>query len=1053
MREFIPEQGLTLEEMRKRGKPRVEEVTLPEGHKPTSVNEEVERRIRAAKGIPRDRWRTRAYDAMKRAVHSFTRHYPLLDSKTDGDVIDTLRLFEAVPEYSKVTSVHILKRITGNLSEEQYDVFARNIILPDLLKDIDRGMFEDRERLPFGYESRDEVQADLDNFRAIAEANPEITQALEVRRRYMNALRKALVENKLLPEKVLKDPAYYHHQVLEYMAMKRITTGTSSKDVRTHRKGWQIARRGSIKDYNTEYLESEFTVIAQGIAQLETVRTLDRLQEQADISRLLRAAARTANEREVIRRALKAHLDAGGSELDFENPYKEFRQKISMANTNLAKMAQAGQLHAPGFEEIIEGLRDSFEQYQANKKDFPDEPEGWGTPGVDDPRWFTFLSYILEKELPGANWAATVFKAIREREDFTKKYLGGAYRTWKQFLPKDYRLWQPVRGNHLYMANSLVDKVLEQVLSGEKALEDSDVRRVLAVGRRRVEWAIPTRLARTLDNFRNFRDDDAVIAAFSRRSMTSWKQWILMNALRVFKYNLNNLSGDLDICIAYAPGILRYAKEAGADLWKFHGLLAFKATKGKLFGDLREAQRLGVIGSGFAVHEVPDISDAAFLGVLTGKRVNLIKRYWNSTKEYTTWRENVLRLAAYRWFKSELQKGKKLYAASKKSEVDAIHDLNEKAAKLARELIGDYGNISKAGQWLREHLIPFWSWMEINAPRYVRLIRNLPHEGELQGKPAKVLGWKVAKGASKLAIKATLLYTAAMLWNHTFFPDEEDELERGGRRQLHLILGRREDGSIISLRFQGALSDALDWFGAEELPYDVMDVAAGRATIKEKLREKGWVPERVEEFADIPPVRRLWHGAIPFTKTIGETVMGRSTWPTPSEARPIRDRLEHVLRTVSLDMPYRHLVGKPTRGLGQDLMSVFTYTTDPGEAAYYTIRSLATDWLRAQGQEQGTWLPTAKSNALYYYKQALKYGDKKAAAKYRAEYKRLGGIERGMRQSLRMTHPLGFIAKKKRRAFISQLTPYERETYEMAVRWFQRTYKGDYELDRISVSP
>ena len=72
-----------------------------------------------------------------------------------------------------------------------------------------------------------------------------------------------------------------------------------------------------------------------------------------------------------------------------------------------------------------------------------------------------------------------------------------------------------------------------------------------------------------------------------------------------------------------------------------------------------------------------------------------------------------------------------------------------------------------------------------------------------------VLAWKT----TKLAVKASALMGLVMLWNAAFFPDEEDELQEAGREQLHMILGRRADGSIITLRFQGALSDALSWFG------------------------------------------------------------------------------------------------------------------------------------------------------------------------------------------------------------------------------------------------
>ncbi len=42
--------------------------------------------------------------------------------------------------------------------------------------------------------------------------------------------------------------------------------GVSSKDVRLKKKGWQRGRLGSIKDYNTDYAQAEFEVLAQAIA-------------------------------------------------------------------------------------------------------------------------------------------------------------------------------------------------------------------------------------------------------------------------------------------------------------------------------------------------------------------------------------------------------------------------------------------------------------------------------------------------------------------------------------------------------------------------------------------------------------------------------------------------------------------------------------------------------------------------------------------------------------------------------------------------------------------
>ena len=187
--------------------------------------------------------------------------------------------------------------------------------------------------------------------------------------------------------------------------------------------------------------------------------------------------------------------------------------------------------------------------------------------------------------------------------------------------------------------------------------------------------------------------------------------------------------------------------------------------------------------------------------------------------------------------------GQRAYSASKPPEIDSLANPDDKAAKLARELIGDYGNISAAGQYIRRRLIPFYSWMEINMPRYVYLMRNLRSEdrhsdaAKVRRRMAGIVSAKVAKGGALLALKANLLMGAVLLWNMLLHKDEWEELGEAKRRQVHLIIGRTDDGTIQSIRFQGALSDALSFFGLEDWPADIVDISKGKATIQDKIIE------------------------------------------------------------------------------------------------------------------------------------------------------------------------------------------------------------------------
>jgi hypothetical protein len=448
-----------------------------------------------------------------------------------------------------------------------------------------------------------------------------------------------------------------------------------------------------------------------------------------------------------------------------------------------------------------------------------------------------------------------------------------------------------------------------------------------------------------------------------------------------------------------------------------------------------------VIGSGFAVQEVADTLKMMSMNdfvrdVLREEKPNIAARWWKQSKDLTRIRENMLRLCAFRWFKSQIEKGNRnLYGASKRrDDIDSLISqgkTTEAAAKLSRELLGDYGNLSRHGEYLRKHLIPFWSWQEINLPRYVYMMRNLRHEGETTNR----LGLVMAKRSAVFAAKASMLAGAVMLWNMTMFPDEWDELGEAKRRQLHLIFGRRDDGSIISLRFQGALSDALAWFGKEDLPADLKDIAKGQTTIQEQTSDAGKAV-----------INRLVSGMRPDVKTLFETLTGKSTWPDAFSPRPVRDKVENILQTFKLDMPYRYAMGRPKRGdnvaehLASDLMGVVLYTTEPGVQAYYDTRKKVFDWKDKHGFESGGGTPTKKGNALYYYRQALKYGDLNAAEKYLHKYYELGGTRTGVRQSMRMAHPLAGIKKTDRYQFRQDLSPKDSKRLEMALNWYRQTY-------------
>ena len=973
-------------------------------------------------------------------------HFPGLSRMTPGkqrsSAREILRRHQEIPGLAQHQVASRMSETLGGLNETEYNMLSMELILGDEVRAIADGL-RTNDNLPFNFKSTDEVIESHKKIQANNRKNDKITKALAERRKFQKEMARDLVKYKIMKKEILRDGDYFHHQVLAYWNEKAEDhykgMGTSSQEVRNKWRPWMAARKGSPLDYNTEYLEAELVTSAQQIAQIETAKNMTQLQKENDILKALKKDAKAKNQR--MYNAWAAEMLK--EDLGFKDPMVPHSQKIAMGFEGLAKAVANNEItYDSEFQDVVNAIRVAWENKKADKeawKEAIDDNPVVGL-GIEHPRLFPFLSHLLEKNHDGAMYAAMVYKGIKGRNQVLKDVLGDSFSTWKKLVPAGYKEWKPDPNKGAFWVNSITDQVIQDVLTGTKSLDQKDVRRVLAKGHPPV-WVIPDGLAETMDNFRSVTNEGRLAQA-SAWIMSQWKRYILINPLSVLKYNINNTSGDLDVVLAYRPEIAKPAtiKKAVTDLVNW---AKFRKMDPGLKAELDHAQKLGVIGSGFVVQEVADtmqdVSMEEFARDVIGEQnprlaSRIWKKYWRAAKGGSQIRENILRLAAYRWAKAQMDAGSKVYGASKIEDIDNLVDagkIDEAAAKLARELLGDYGNISRHGEFIRKHMIPFYSWMEINAPRYVYLMRNLKHEGN----PVNRLGLVFAKRSAIFAAKASMLAGAVMLWNMTLFPDELDDLGTEQRRQLHLILGRREDGSIMSIRFQGALSDALSWFGKEDLPHDVSDLVKGKSTIQEQLMA---VPKAM--------LNKTISGIRPDTKALFETLTGESTYPDALSPRPIRDKLENVLKTFKLDIPYRYLAGRPQRGDGftehflSDVLSTITYTTEPGVQAYYDTRKTVFDWKEKHGQERSGGKPTKRGNTLYYYKQALKYGDLEAAWKYKQAYKALGGTDKGMRQSINMAHPLAGIKKTDRYKFKQSLTPGERQRLEKAVEWHRQTY-------------
>lgn len=690
--------------------------------------------------------------------------------------------------------------------------------------------------------------------------------------------------------------------------------------------------------------------------------------------------------------------------------------------------------------------------------------------------------------------AMAIFKAIAERDQHVKDTLGKAYQTWENVADEQDGLttWQPEEGLQLVPGWAATDQAIGNALRKagldeatvaealpEKAPVGGALKRGLIVMGQKPQWLINEDLAKQLNSMRRVEDTPAL-----RRAMEtwgrSWKLWMLHQPFRVIKYQLNNAVGDLDVALTQ-PGIMREVfkdrMQTARDLWAFtHG----KKLDPKTEAQMKAAMQHGILDSGVSAAELPDVDKLPALRALFGKQgwdmswagiPEAAKRYFDSAQRFGRWREAIMRVSAARALYRQVSPEHRRYAASRKDELDQLYDRWQAladqidaigsrqaptetddtkardaeaeiadlhatiAAKLARELIGDYGNLSHAGQVARRFLIPFWSFMEINAPRYVRLIKNARYEGGSGG--ARAAGVAAVIGA-KLGVRMVALSAGVFAWNAMMkailgIRDDEDPNKDADLSKLLIILGRDKDGKAYGVRVAGALADAMGWLDLDNAVSHIKEIRDG-------FRDGHPVRAGMEVVADTiqAPVNKLVQGLTPVIKVPGEQVFGKTIFPDMFHPRPLGDRYGHLADAFAMGGVYRAATDRT--GWGKAIGSAVVATHDPGQASHYRVRDDAEAWAQRNGKtiKSGGGTPKEQTNMLREAKAAFMRGEADRADRWLWKYYDLGGKPSFLGASKAAAHPLSVLKKDDQPDYLKQLSPEKRAEYSKALaRWNQ----------------
>lgn len=573
---------------------------------------------------------------------------------------------------------------------------------------------------------------------------------------------------------------------------------------------------------------------------------------------------------------------------------------------------------------------------------------------------------------------------------------------WEDIVPDDYSLWQPREGSIFFLANSVNSNVVENAindLSDDITINKKDIKKIFAKGGKYRQYAIPTEIANKLEELYNTKDR-TIVSTASEKLLNNWKHWVLtINPLTVVKYNLRNITGDLDAAML-EPGIIKYFGRATRELYA-------AMHSGKFTKDLKEWRDKGGFEDLTIPQEIAKIGELDHFKRFTNKKSlpNPFKSYTNTTSNVSNLRESILRYAAYLHFKEVYSKGKVTYGASKPELIKGLKTVEDKAYKASKDLLGSYDEISETGQIIRKHFIPFYSWMEVNFSRYLQTFKNATNKDiaaeqlEAKGKNTSKasVNAKVASNLAKASTRAIALSLIITLYNKLFHSEDEDKLPLSAKSTPHLILGNDKDGNVVYFNRLGSFSDFVDWFNLDNLPKDLSDIAKNRKTIGQQITDT------IKK-----PIDKVISGLNPFFMVPVQLLMNKNMFPDALNPTTIRNPHQFLAQSLSLGTEYNRIAGIPMAGgFADDMQTAVIYKSDPNSAAYNNILNIKRTYEANQGGvSTSSYATTPKSNALYYYKSALKLNDTKLADKWLAKYIGFGGTEKGMKQSMAMLNPL-----------------------------------------------
>ena len=799
-----------------------------------------------------------------------------------GVAQDAIRRHQEALPNSITKARQLVERVVAELSNSQMKLMSAALVFQNAVRayDSNQGVH--------WVENIEVLTAVRDMLNERVEADPVVSKAMKVRGDVVeHVIKRGISAGVLEPEKWRNfteidehgRPRYEGFMHQEIMMLDGFSNVLREK-VKLSEKGAEgkDTIRGEKYDYITHYVASEAAWITTLELRAANKRFLDEINKVYGLKAKLIATASKNNAVELAG-GLKAwekiqeligdedkkdQLDAldrvGYFKRMMKNAARQFNNEgISLRSLGRNRAAQAETISRLG-DLIDEGAYEGFGVESDPDGNRRKKVLGIAKSWLDAHKQYTDL---VKKRQPNGPWT---WETVYEKGENT--------------MTKDGRSWSATHSkfhasdrNLHYSSMALSDYINQHVI--EDLAEDPTAKVLMAQHARKSSetMILPTPIAKQLNYLseighrRATGDWGIKLKTTVKRAFSAIKPYFLLSPSRFIGYSIRNTIGDIDALIHANPEIFFKVKngkvwlsddmvEALADLWEYR-----KAGYGEnIPDDVAEGIRLGAVNEGYFETDVPALRDTNQFKRLfkdQNKRRPAVVRALKVANEWTIkgwfefWakaqntRESVLRLAAYKYYKRHAFDKDLKFGATQRSVAIEIRDkvgANEFAARMSRDLLIDYSNLTIAGNAARSYLIPFWSFTEQNSRRYLTMLDNMFLETVDVWKDENTTAAEKAKLTTKMVsifgLKLTAFYASVQLFNKAMMAmwdiDVDRDLGKADRNGYYIIGGRDNNGNIILLRNIGSLGETMSWFGLNEL-FNSNENADWKGTFVNKL--------------------------------------------------------------------------------------------------------------------------------------------------------------------------------------------------------------------------